>query len=101
MMKLNEVLNANMVNMKYLLQAMEDEIATPNPNETRVEVAYKNFYYFFKEIQETLKAYRHLEMMELISKKKLESIEKAILTFNKDNFLMRVRADEIMREFKK
>ena len=101
MMKLNEVLNANMKEMKYWLQAMEEESAKPNPSEVKIEIEYKNFNYFFKEIEETRKAYRHLEMMDLISKKKLESIEKEISQFYKDTFLMRVRADEIMREFKK
>ena len=98
---LNEVLNGNIEQMKYWYKKIEEEFLKVNPNKDRIKIDYKTFNHFFKEIEETQKAYEHLEMMDLISEKKLESIKNEIKEFKQDTFLMRSRADEIMRVLNK
>lgn len=101
MMKLNDVINDSKNEMTYWYKQMEKEETSNNDNKaSRIRVCYRNLHYFFNRIVKILESYRTLSNDDLISKKKLESIEKEVEQFSNDTISIRVDAERLYLKWK-
>lgn len=95
MKELKDVLQENKEQMEYWLSQLENGLEE-NVEEERMEIRYKDFLFFYNEIEDIAKAYNTLNRNNLIKETDYIAKKDIIKDFFDNTLLMRVKAIEII-----